>query len=291
METTTSTFLKWLLSTGIRIGVIVAVMVFTLGLIRMLVVRYKRRLGVTEKMDPERAKRADTLAKIIENTLRVAILVAAILMILRQVGIEIAPLLAGAGIVGLAVSFGAQSLVKDIINGFFILLENNMNIGDVVEIAEKTGTVEKMNLRVTTLRDLEGKMHVVPNGSISTITNMTKEWSRAVLDVGVAYREDIDDVIEVLRGIGDGLRSDPVFGPLITEPMEILGVESFGDSAVNIRIMFTTKPVKQWQVAREFRRRLKKTFDEKGIRLPFKHHMLYFGDAGGLGRIKGEIDS
>jgi small conductance mechanosensitive channel len=242
-------------------------------------------------MEAERAKRADTLAKIIENTLRVAILLAAVLMILRQVGIEIAPLLAGAGIVGLAVSFGAQSLVKDIINGFFILLENNMNIGDVVEIAGKSGTIEKMNLRVTTLRDLEGKVHAVPNGEISTITNMTKEWSRAVLDVGVAYREDIDEVIEVLRGLGDGLRSDPAFGPLIVEPMEILGVESFGDSGVNVRIMFTTKPVKQWQVAREFRRRLKKTFDEKGIGLPFKRHMLYFGDVGGPGKMKVEIGS
>lgn len=291
MDTTTSTLLKWLLSTGIRVGVIIAVMVFSLGVIRLLVRRYKRRLGISGKMEAERAKRADTLAKIIENTLRVAILLAAVLMILRQVGIEIAPLLAGAGIVGLAVSFGAQSLVKDIINGFFILLENNMNIGDVVEIAGKSGTIEKMNLRVTTLRDLEGKVHAVPNGEISTITNMTKEWSRAVLDVGVAYREDIDEVIEVLRGLGDGLRSDPAFGPLIVEPMEILGVESFGDSGVNVRIMFTTKPVKQWQVAREFRRRLKKTFDEKGIGLPFKHHMLYFGDVGGPGKMKVEIGS
>jgi small conductance mechanosensitive channel len=291
MDTTTSTLLKWLLSTGIRVGVIIAVMVFSLGVIRLLVRRYKRRLGISGKMEAERAKRADTLAKIIENTLRVAILLAAVLMILRQVGIEIAPLLAGAGIVGLAVSFGAQSLVKDIINGFFILLENNMNIGDVVEIAGKSGTIEKMNLRVTTLRDLEGKVHAVPNGEISTITNMTKEWSRAVLDVGVAYREDIDEVIEVLRGLGDGLRSDPAFGPLIVEPMEILGVESFGDSGVNVRIMFTTKPVKQWQVAREFRRRLKKTFDEKGIGLPFKRHMLYFGDVGGPGKMKVEIGS
>ncbi|HVO76463.1 MAG TPA: mechanosensitive ion channel family protein, partial [Candidatus Bathyarchaeia archaeon] len=229
--------------------------------------------------------------KIVENTLRVSILVAAILMILRQVGIEIAPLLAGAGIVGLAVSFGAQSLVKDVINGFFILLENNMNVGDVVEIGGKTGTVERLNLRVTVLRDLEGKVHAVPNGEISTITNMTKEWSRAVIDVGVAYEENIDAVIEVLHGIGEGLRSDPVFGLLIIEPMEILGVDSFGDSSYNIKVMLKTRPVKQWRVAREFRKRVKQTFEEQGIRIPYQHRMLYIGDAGGPGTKKLEIGS
>jgi moderate conductance mechanosensitive channel len=291
MRITTESFLTWLSTTGLRIGVIIAVTLLSLAAVRLLIVRSKRRLGPPEKMGIERAKRTETLAKTVENVLSIAIVLAAILMILRQAGIEIGPLLAGAGIVGLAVSFGAQNLVKDVINGFFILLENNMNVGDVVQVAGKSGTVERIALRTTVLRDLEGNVHAVPNSEILTITNMTKEWSRAVLEIGVAYREDIDAMIDVLRGIGEGLARDPVFGPLIVEPMEILGVESFGDSSVNIKLMFKTRPVKQWQVAREFRRRVKKTFDEKGIRLPYPHRMIYFGDVGGSGRTKIEIGS
>jgi small-conductance mechanosensitive channel len=274
--------LKWLLTTGVRIGAIVLGAVIVLAIVRVIIARARRRLGPPEKVGVERAKRTDTLAKLIENIIRVVVSVGAVIMILDHVGIEVGPLLAGAGIVGLALSFGAQSLVKDLINGFFILLENNINVGDVAEIAGVAGVVEKVGLRVTLLRDLEGKLHAVPNGEIKTISNLTKEWSRAVLDIGVSYRENVDRVIEVLRSIGDGLRSDETIGPLILEPMEILGVDNLGDSAVTIKVMFKTQPIKQWQVAREFRRRVKRTFDEKGIQIPFPQRTISFeGAAGG----------
>jgi small conductance mechanosensitive channel len=290
MKITTEALLTWLFTKGLRIGIIIAVMLLLLGIVR-LVMRSKRRLRPLEKMEIERAKRSETLAKTIENSLRVTIVVMALLMILRQAGIELAPLLAGAGIVGLAVSFGSQNLVKDAINGFFILLENNMNVGDVVQVAGKSGTVERISLRTTVLRDLEGNVHAVPNSEILTITNMTKEWSRAVIEIGVAYREDVDAVIDALREVGDVLAGDPVFGPLILEPMEILGVDSFGESSINIKVMLKTLPVKQWPVAREFRRRVKKAFDEKGIRNPYPHRMIYFGEVDKPGATKIEIGS
>ncbi len=284
MKITTEALVNWLLASGLRIGVIIAVTLLLLGFVRLLFMQSKRRIRRLEKIGIERAKRTVTFAKTVENILRGAIFVVAFLMILRQAGIELAPLLAGAGIVGLAVSFGAQNLAKGVINGFFILLENSMNVGDVVEVAGKSGTVERISLRTTVLRDLEGKVHAIPNSEILTITNMTKEWSRAVIEIGVAYREDVDAVIDALREIGDGLAKDPAFGPLILEPMEILGVDSFGESSVNIKVMFKTLPVKQWPVAREFRRRVKKTFDERGIQIPHPHRMIYFGNADAQGK-------
>jgi small conductance mechanosensitive channel len=291
MRITTEAILTWLLTKGLRIGIIIAVMLLLLGVARLLFIYSRRRFRLQEKLGIERAKRTATFAKTVENIIRSAIVVMGLLMILRQAGIELAPLLAGAGIVGLAVSFGAQNLAKDVINGFFILAENNMNVGDVVQVAGKSGTVERISLRTTVLRDLEGNVHAVPNSEILTITNMTKEWSRAVIEIGVAYRENVDAVIDALRETGDGLARDPVFGPLIIEPMEILGVDSFGDSSINIKVMLKTLPVKQWPVAREFRRRVKKTFDEKGIRIPYQHRMIYFGDVAGSGKTKIEIGS
>jgi small-conductance mechanosensitive channel len=278
MKIATEALMTWLLTKGLRIGIIFAVMLLLLGVARLLFIYSRRRFRLQEKVGIERAKRTATFAKTVENIIRAVIVVVGLLAMLRQAGIELAPLLAGAGIVGLAVSFGAQNLAKDIINGFFILAENNMNVGDVVQVAGKSGTVERITLRTTVLRDLEGNVHAVPNSEILTITNMTKEWSRAVIEIGVAYRENVDAVIDALRETGDGLAKDPAFGPLIVEPMEILGVDSFGESSVNIKVMFKTMPVKQWPVAREFRRRVKKTFDERGIRIPYPHRMVYFGD-------------
>ena len=215
--------------------------------------------------------------------MRVVVLTAVLLMILKEIGIDIGPLLAGAGVVGLAVGFGGQSLVKDVIGGFFILLENHMNVGDVVEIAGKSGLVESINLRVTTLRDLEGKVHVVPNGEITTLTNMTKEWSRALVEIGVAYKEDVDMVIGILGEVAAEMREDAEYGPMMLEPLEVLGLDSFGDSSVNIKVMMKTLPIKQWAVAREFRRRVKKTFDERGIEIPFPHVTLYMGEGENTG--------
>ena len=278
--------LQWLISHGIRIVAIVIGAFIILQIFRIIIRKFEKKVVQPGKMEGERAKRAETLTRITENVVRIVVLSTALLMCLKEFGIDIAPLLAGVGIVGLAVGFGAQSLVKDVINGFFILLENRMNVGDVVGIVDKTGLVESVGLRVTVLRDLEGNVHVIPNGEISTLTNMTKEWSRAVLEIGVAYKEDVDNVIEVLKEVGEELKNDETFGPLILEPMEVLGLDSFGDSSVNIKVMFKTKPIAQWRVAREFRLRVKRAFDEKKIEIPFPHLTLYIGEAESTGRLK-----
>ncbi len=281
----------WLLTSGIQIVVILVGAFIVIRVLRILINKYREKMTSAEKISAERSKRLETLSGIIETTITVVVLIAALLMVLKEAGIEIAPLLAGAGIVGLAVGFGAQSLVKDVISGFFILLENHMNVGDVVRIAGEAGLVESINLRITTLRDLEGKVHVIPNGEIKVVTNFTREWSRALLEIGVAYKEDVDRVIEVLKEVGEELRQDEKFAPLILEPMEILGLDSFGNSSVNIKLMFKTQPIKQWAVAREYRRRVKKAFDRENIEIPFPHVTLYMGEGENEGALKVDTKS
>jgi len=280
---------QWAISSGIRIVIIIVGAFIVLRIFRLLIRKSKQKFTGRDRLDVEGQKRAETMSHILENTLRVVVLIAALLMILKEIGIDIGPLLAGAGIVGLAVGFGAQSLVKDVISGFFILMENQMNVGDVVRVAGEAGLVEAIKLRTTVLRDLEGNVHVVPNGAISVLTNMTKEWSRALLDIGVAYKEDVDHVIGILREVAEEMRNDGEFAPMILEPLEVLGLDSFGESSVNIKVMFKTIPLKQWAVAREFRRRVKKAFDERGIEIPFPHRTLYMGEAKSTGRFKIEV--
>ncbi len=277
---------KWLITSGARILAIVIVSLIVIRVVRMIINRSRDKIVMKTEDDIERAKRTETLAGLIEKTMRAIVLIAAALMTLQALGINIAPLLAGAGVVGLAVGFGAQSLVRDVISGFFILLENRMNVGDVVEIAGKSGLVESINLRVTTLRDLSGNVHSIPNGEIAVVTNMTKEYSRAVLEIGVAYKENVDEVMQVMKDVGDELAKDPGFSHRILEPMEVLGLDSFGDSSVNIKARITTRPLEQWNVAREYRRRLKNTFDEKRIEIPFPHLTLYMGEGESRGVLK-----
>ena len=214
----------------------------------------------------------------IDNFVTVVLLVVGIVMVLQKLEVPIGPILTAAGVVGIAVGFGAQNLVKDIITGFFIVLDDQIRIGDVVEIAGKSGLVEKMNMRLTILRDLSGNVHYVHNGEITIVTNMTKDYSRYVFDIGVAYREDVDEVIEVIKLVDRQLRDDPVFSLDILEPIEILGLDSFGDSAVIIKARTKTKPIRQWAVGREFNRRLKIAFDERNIEIPFPHVTLYMGE-------------
>lgn len=197
--------------------------------------------------------------------------------LLENFGIDVAPLLAGAGIVGLAFGFGGQYLIRDFINGIFILLEGQFRVNDVVKIGELGGLVESMNLRVTQLRDLEGRVIYIPNGEIKTVINFTKGHSQALLDVGIAYKEKVDDVMRVMKEIAQEMRQDPYFGKLILEDMEMLGVDAFMDSAVIIKCRMKTLPIKQWEVAREYRRRLKNRFDELGIEIPFPHRKIYWG--------------
>jgi small conductance mechanosensitive channel len=277
---------KWLITSGAQILAIAIISFIIIRVFRMIIFRSRDRIVMRTEEDKERAKRTETLAGLVEMTFRALVLIAATLMTLEALGINIGPLLAGAGVVGLAVGFGGQSLVKDVISGFFILLENHMNVGDVVTIAGESGLVESINLRVTTLRDLSGNVHIIPNGEIATVTNMTKEYSRAVLDIGVAYKENVDEVMKVMKDVGDELAKDPGFSGRILEPMEMLGVDSFGDSSVNIRARITTKPLEQWTVAREYRRRLKNVFDEKGIEIPFPHVTLYMGEGENKGVLK-----
>jgi small-conductance mechanosensitive channel len=223
----------------------------------------------------EREKRAATLSQVINTIARISVWLVAGLMIVREIGMDIGPILAGAGVAGLAVGFGAQSLVKDWFSGFFLLIEDQVRVGDVVEAAGHSGQVERVTLRTTVLRDLSGALHVIPNGQIATLSNLTYGWSRAVLDVSVSYRENLDHVFKIMRQVGQKLRSDPEFSRFITSDLEILGVDSFGESALFIKAHFRTEPQKQWLVAREYRRRLKSAFDAEHIEIPFPHRTVY----------------
>ncbi len=225
----------------------------------------------------ERSARARTLLPLLRNVIMILLLIVVGLTVLSELGVNIAPLLAGAGVVGLAIGFGSQKLVQDLITGIFILFEDTISVGDVVTLGEHTGLVEAMSVRTIRLRDLTGSVHTIPFSSVSTIVNLTKDFSFAVFDVGVAYREDTDQVVEVLKEIGAGLQSDEEFGKVILEPLEVLGVDRFGASEVVVKARIKTQPVKQWMVAREFNRRLKKRFDELGIEIPFPHQTVYFG--------------
>ena len=259
---------QWALEHGLKIlGIIIIAQILILFL-RMAVRRYEKHFVGTA--GSEKTKRGKTLSTIISKTIIISIYTAAVIMITAECGIAIGPLLAGAGIAGLAIGFGAQSLVKDVISGFFIILENQIRVGDVVTIAGAGGIVEEITLRTTRLRDIEGRVHIVPNGLIEVATNFTHEWSRALVEIPVAYKEDVDRVIAVLQEVGEDLRSDPDFNDLILDPMTVQGLDSFGDSSVNIRIFFKTLPIKQWDVAREFRKRVKKAFDEQGITYRFR---------------------
>jgi small-conductance mechanosensitive channel len=229
------------------------------------------------KGDIEFQKRADTLGSVVRYILNLTIISVALVMILGELRINIAPVLATAGIVGLAVGFGAQTLVQDVISGFFILLDDQIRVGDVVEIAGKSGLVEKVDLRMTILRDLSGNVHYVRHGKIDVVTNMTKDYSNFVFDIPVAYRENVDEVTAVIREVDEELRKDPGFKDEIIAPIEVMGLDRFAESAIIIRARTTTRPIKQWGVAREFNRRLKKAFDEKNIEFPSREVTLYMG--------------
>jgi moderate conductance mechanosensitive channel len=223
-----------------------------------------------------REQRARTLASLLNNIGFILIGVVALLMILETF-IPIGPLLASVGILGLAISFGAQSLVKDLISGAFMLAEGQFAVGDVVKVGQTAGLVEKITLRTLVLRDVHGVVHIIPNGTIDSLSNLTKGWSRAVLEIGVAYKEDVDRVMDVMLDEAMILYADPEWAPLLVDEPVVPGIERFDDSAVTIRIMFKTLPLKQWDVARQYRRRIKNRFDAEGIEIPFPHRTMYWG--------------
>lgn len=222
-----------------------------------------------------REKRGQTIAQLLRSVGRVVVYGVAILLTLN-IFINIAPLLAGAGILGLAVSFGAQSLVKDILSGFFFLVENQFAIGDVVDAGGKSGVVERITLRVVMLRDVEGAIHIIPNGEIKVVTNKTRGWSRSVIDVGVAYATDLDRALAVVRSEAERFSADTAWKVRLDGPLEVWGVESLGENGVVIRTVIRTNPGSQWDAAREFRRRLKNRLDAEGIEIPFPQRTLHF---------------
>ena len=239
----------------------------------------KSYLNNQAESNPEEIKRIETLGQVFHYVASVVIVVVAGMLLLGELGISIGPLLATAGVVGMAIGFGAQHLIRDYFTGFFILLENQIRQGDVVEVAGKGGLVEEVTLRYIKLRDYEGNVHFIPNGAISTVTNMSRGFAFSVIDVGVAYRENIDEVIEIMKQVGTELRQDTAFASKILEDIEMAGVDKLDDSAVVIRCRFKVPPLEQWGVRREYLKRLKQAFDAKGIEIPYPHITVYPGQA------------
>lgn len=261
---------------AIRVAVVLVVGGIAYLLLRVLRKRVSR-IGEAQAgpVADERLQRRKTLGSVITTGGIAIIMTVTFMMVLDEIGIPLGPLLATAGIAGLAIGFGAQTLVQDVISGFFILLEDQYAIGDVIAAGGVDGIVEQVNLRTTILRDLHGVVHVIPNGEIRVLSNKTKGWSRAVLEIGVGYKEDPDRVIAILEEIAEEIHADPVFGALLIETPTVPGVEAFGDSSITIRMMAKTLPLKQWDVARELRRRIKHRFDAEGVEIPFPQRMVW----------------
>ncbi|HEX8274232.1 MAG TPA: mechanosensitive ion channel domain-containing protein [Longimicrobiaceae bacterium] len=269
-----------LTATGLRIVAALLVGWLAFWALKLLLRRIERSIEPAEGgLLSVQEQRTKTLLSLVRSIGIVVILVLMVFMVLGALGINLGPLLAGAGVIGLAVSFGAQSLVKDVISGLFILFENQYGVGDVIRLdPQVSGTVERMTLRVVVLRDVHGVVHIVPNGEIKRVSNLTRTWARAVLDVGVAYKEDADRVMAVLREVGRELGEDPEWKHFLVEEVAVPGIESFGESSVNIRVMAKTVPLKQWDVARELRRRIKRRFEEEGIEIPFPQRTYHLQD-------------
>jgi small conductance mechanosensitive channel len=265
-----SSLVDWLLGSGLKIFFIVMFAYVITRVIDLATTRFERYLINQQTAGglDEHAKRARTLGDMTRNVTTAVVIVIAVIYVLQELKFNPLPLLTGAGIAGLAIGFGAQTLVKDVISGFFLILENQIRIGDVAEINGTGGLVEAIHLRTVVLRDQRGAVHVIPCGSINSLANLTKDFAYAVLDVRVHYRHDTDHVVEVLRKAAATISDDPAYAASVFSPLEVLGVESLGDAGVTIRIRLKTLPVRQWEVARELRRRIKKSFDEAGIEIP-----------------------
>ena len=269
------TVATWTFESGLKVVLIVVLSYALVRTITLVVSRFEHELNRGTGLDAlERAKRAKTLGSVVTKVATVLIVGIAVLTILREFRIDIAPVLAGAGIVGLAVGFGAQTLVRDIISGFFLILEDQVRVGDVVAINGVGGLVEGLNLRTIVLRDNEGTVHVFPNGSITSLANRSKDFSYYVIDLPISYQEDPDRVTAVLRQIGAALQADSRFGPFILEPIEVLGVDAFAMWSLQLKVRIKTVPLKQWEVGRELRKRIKKTFDEQGIEMTFPERVM-----------------
>ncbi len=274
----------WLVTSGARILIIAVGAYVLIRVVDGMTRRFERAFagrsdGYASAVETE--KRVRTLTALLRSIVFVLIIGIAVVMALKEIGMDIAPIIAGAGILGLAVSFGAQNLVRDIISGFFIIFEDQVRAGDSAVINGKSGTVEEMKFRTIAIRDLDGTLHIFPNGSITQLSNQSRDWSKYIVDVRVAYGENLDHAIETLRGIGEGLSGDERFESLILGPLEVLGVDSFGPSEVVIRCLLKTLPQKQWGAGRELRKRIVSTFIDNGIEIPYQNVSVFPGGRGG----------
>lgn len=257
--------------------IVILILAWALVILSRRLIRIFRNYMNTRADSAEEIRRIETLARVFRYIDTVVISLVAGMLALSELGISIAPILGAAGVVGLAVGFGAQSLIKDYFNGFFLLLENQIRQGDVVEIADKGGLVEDITLRYVCLRDYEGSVHYIPNGLITTVTNKSRGYAYAVIDLSIAYRESVDEAYEVMRDVAKKMRTDEAMGQKILDDIEIAGVQDWGDSAVVLRCRFKTVALEQWGVRREFLERMKEAFDTRSIEIPYPHLTIYAG--------------
>jgi len=269
---------SWMFDHGLKILLILVVAVIVYKVTRKIIEKGICKIVSTDRTVPVEAekKREDTLIFIFRQIIYIVVILLTGILILAELGINTTPLIAGAGIIGIAIGFGGQYLVKDLITGFFILLENQYRVGDVVCFGERCGLVEKINLRTTVLRDLDGVVHHVPNGEIKVASNLSKYFSRVNINVGIAYESDLEKVIKVINKVGNNLAKDKKWKEMIIKPPQFLRVDDFSDSAIVIKILGETKPIKQWDVAGELRKRLKIAFDKEGIVIPYPQRVLHW---------------
>ena len=275
---------SWLLEHGTRILIILVLgIVLWFALKKLLLPMVRRTMARSMKGESKEGikKRTDTLLSVFMGAGKILIVMVVVFMVISELGIDIMPILAGFGIAGIAVGFGAQYLIRDLIAGVFIIMENQYRVGDVAKIADIWGLVEEVNLRKTVLRDLDGAVHHVPNGEIRVASNYTRKFSRINLNISVAYDTDLDHAISVINRVGQELAADKEWGKLIISAPYALRVDKLGDSGIEIKILGDVKPIQQWAVMGELRLRLKKAFDAEGIEIPWPHTKVYFGNAPG----------
>lgn len=297
----------WLIAKPLTILLILVLAVVIRALLRRAITRLTRRAaegtvpGVLQRgrralheggplLSERRKQRAETMGSVLTSLTTGLVFTVAVLMILAELGLPIAPLIASAGIGGVALGFGAQSLVKDFLSGIFIILEDQYGVGDVIDVGDASGAVEAVGLRVTRLRDIDGTVWYFPNGTILRVGNQSQGWARAVVDVGVAYGEDVGQVRDVLAAVAHELHADEEFGELVLEEPEVWGVEALGNDSVLVRTAIKTVPLEQWRVAREYRERVKAAFDDRGIEIPFPQRTVWIrteGDGAGTAAVEG----
>ncbi len=276
-ENLLGTVLEWLLTHGIKIVLIIIFAIIVNRIFKKIIEKTVRIAVKSDKYTSAESeqKRENTLITVFYNTSRVTIYTLTSFIVLKEIGIDIAPLLAGAGIVGLALGFGGQYLIRDVISGLFIIFENQYRVGDIVDLDGTDGFVEDISLRMTTLRDVDGTVHHVQHGYITRVSNLSKEFHRANIIVGVSYNTNLDHVIRVINEVGNDLANDPAWKNKIIKPLQFLRVDDFADSSINLRILGDTQATSKWEVGGEFRKRLKEAFDREGIEIPFPQVVMH----------------